>query len=272
MAKKFYDEDDVDSYLQSEDDNQDDELETLSFGSLKNAQDKLDKLEVKERSKKGPSQRRIIEDLKKQRKEKGKEIVEESSDEGDFFDEDSEPESNKKKHKHAPKESSSKKPVKKIREIPGLETKKSTLFTDIRFDAALGKADMNRIRQDYKFLDQYREDEIKEIKKILKDSKLKSKLSNNEIKELEYEQKSLKSRLDSLRNRELQDKVLKEYKSNMNKNSTNKFYLKKSDERKIIQKYKFDHMKSRDREKVMERKRKRRLGKEFKQLEFNRPS
>jgi ribosomal RNA-processing protein 36 len=82
----------------------------------------------------------------------------------------------------------------------------------------------------------------------------------------------LKSRLDTLKNRELQQKVLDDYKKKMNSSSTGgKYYLKKSEQRKIIQKHKYDSMKSSQREKVIERKRKRRLGKEFKQLEFNRP-
>lgn len=45
--------------------------------------------------------------------------------------------------------------------------------------------------------------------------------------------------------------------------------MKKSEKRKVVQKWKFDHMKAKQREKVMERKRKKRLGKEFKQFEFH---
>ena len=46
----------------------------------------------------------------------------------------------KKKNKHAPSESSSKRPVSRIRDIPGLPSRKQqTLHTDIRFDAAYGK-------------------------------------------------------------------------------------------------------------------------------------
>ncbi|ODV71857.1 rRNA-processing protein RRP36 [Cyberlindnera jadinii NRRL Y-1542] len=177
----------------------------------------------------------------------------------------------KKKSKHAPTETSSKRRVSKIRQIPGLENRKNetSLYRDIRFDAAFGKADLNRVRKDYKFLDDYRQQEVSEITKMLKDPKMRNKLSQREIEDLEYQSKSLRSRLDTLKNRDLEQEVVKKYKEE--RGIKGNFFLKKSDKRKIVQKHKFDNMKASQREKVVERKRKRRLGKEFKQLEFNRP-
>jgi ribosomal RNA-processing protein 36 len=288
LKPQFYDDDeDLDQYLQQNkpEDSENDEMETLSFGSIKSAQKQLDNDEEQRKhylKQYETPQKKPVKSIKKKRPEPQYESEpEQGSDSEGFFDseDDSEAEQSSrgnkksKRSKHAPKETSSKKAVKRIRQIPGLENKKeSTLYTDVRFDAAFGKADVNRIRKDYKFLDDYRESEIKEIQSVLKNPKVRNGLDNDEVEELEYESKSLKSRLDTLKNRELQQKVLDDYKKKMNSSSTGgKYYLKKSEQRKIIQKHKYDSMKSSQREKVIERKRKRRLGKEFKQLEFNRP-
>ncbi|CAM9019655.1 unnamed protein product [Wickerhamomyces anomalus] len=235
---------------ESEEDSDDEGYGALSFGALKNAQDKMDKEE--RNTTKQPKQ-----PIKKSREQKKPIAVKETR---------------KKKSKHAPTEASSKKPVSKIRQIPGLDNPKyKTLYKDIRFDTALGKADLSKVRKDYKFLDDYRQSEIDQINKMLKDPKVKNKLSDREVRDMEYQAKSLKSRLDSLKNKDLQKEVLQKYKEQNKGTNGGKFYLKKSEQRKIIQKHKFDTMKASQREKVMERKRKRRLGKEFKQLEFNKP-
>lgn len=72
-----------------------------------------------------------------------------------------------------------------------------------------------------------------------------------------------------MKNRDLEHNIIKDYEESLNKENKNKFHLKRSEKRKLVQKWKFEHMKSKQREKVMERKRKKRLGKEFKQFEFN---
>ncbi|OBA21520.1 DUF947-domain-containing protein [Metschnikowia bicuspidata var. bicuspidata NRRL YB-4993] len=179
-----------------------------------------------------------------------------------------------RRNKHAPAEASLKRPVPKIREIAGLKTaKESTLYHDIRFDAAYGKADWSRIRKDYAFLDEYREQEIKDMQKTLKDKKSMLRMSARDADNLKFEMQSLKSRLDTLKNRDLASTiVLGHKKEQMHKMRTgeqvNPYFLKRSEQRKMVQKAKFDSMRAGQREKVMERKRKRRLGKEFKQLEF----
>lgn len=302
MAKKqlkHYDSDsDVESYLQQHqsDVESDDEMATISFGALKSAQETIDEEEGKSSNKAKKSKRADKEKAKELKESLKRELalsklkkkVEEPEPQSDsemsegLFEEEDELSSDddderptsrsskdgKKKGKHAPSEQSSKRPVPKIRKIPGLETPKdSSLYKDIRFDTAFGKADMNKIRKDYKFLDEYRQQEIGEINKMLKDPKMRNKLSQREINDLEYQAKSLRSRLDTLKNRDLQQDVLKKYKEEHG--IKGKFFLKKSDQRKIVQKHKFENMKSKQREKVVERKRKRRLGKEFKQLEFN---
>lgn len=232
---------------------EDEELATISFGTLRDAQSKLQNEKVN-----GDSE----------------------SDSEDFFEEsdsDSGPEetssnTRKKRSKHAPAEASSKKPVSRIRDIEGLPSRKSqTLHTDIRFDAAYGKADLTQTRKNYAFLDDYRKQEIQNMEQILKDKK--SKLDEEEKEEIRLKLQSLKSRMDTLKNRDLENQVLKEYKKKQYQNvkegkSNQPYFLKRGDKRKILQKVKYDSMKPKQREKAMERKRKKRLGKEFRQLEF----
>ncbi len=284
-----YDEEELNQMLrnaESEEDSDDEGYGALSFGALKNAQDKMDKEErnttkqPKQPIKKSKEQKKPV--AVKETRYDDSESESGSDSEGLFEEEDNNNnygrysthhgDDKKKKSKHAPTEASSKKPVSKIRQIPGLDNPKyKTLYKDIRFDTALGKADLSKVRKDYKFLDDYRQSEIDQINKMLKDPKVKNKLSDREIRDMEYQAKSLKSRLDSLKNKDLQKEVLQKYKEQNKGTNGGKFYLKKSEQRKIIQKHKFDTMKASQREKVMERKRKRRLGKEFKQLEFNKP-
>lgn len=146
----------------------------------------------------------------------------------------------------------------------------SNLYRDIRFDKSTGKAlDSSIIRKRYQFLDEYREKEIDELQKLLQDRKFLSKIDQGEREEMEQRLKSMKSRLQSMKNKDLEREILKEYESDMNKNNNTRYHLKKSEKRKVVQKWKFDHMKAKQREKVMERKRKKRLGKEFKQFEFH---
>ncbi|PVH21508.1 hypothetical protein CXQ85_000489 [Candidozyma haemuli] len=250
--------DDLGSVLQNRKDESDDDFSSLSFGALSSAQKKLQQ-EERNRDEESSSS--------------------ESDSEDEFFSKDKKDKKNKKnqlkkKNKHAPSESSSKRPVSRIREIPGLKQKKdTTLYTDVRFDAAYGKANWDRVRNDYAFLDEYRQKEIKEMQSILNNKKERAKLSDYEVEDLKFKIQSLQSRLDTLKNRDMGNKIIKDHKKDqmakMRKGEqVNPYFLKKSEQRKMLQKVKFDNLKSSQREKVMERKRKRRLGKEFKAMEF----
>ncbi|EGV62355.1 rRNA biogenesis protein rrp36 [Yamadazyma tenuis] len=181
----------------------------------------------------------------------------------------------KKKHKHAPTETSSKKPVSRIRNLSDVVTPKyaGTLHQDLRFDAAYGKADLREARKNYAFLDDYRQSEINELQALIKDRKSFGMLSIREQNDARDRLQSLKSRLDTLKNRDLEHKILDDYKKEQMQNfrdgkQSNPYFLKRSEQRKLIQTAKFESMKPVQREKVMERKRKRKLGREFKQMEF----
>lgn len=251
-----------------DDNDDDDELQSISFGALNKAQQKIRSSSTRN-SKSTSSHNQHDSDSENEL------FFESDSDsDGPPQESSSSKNSSKKRSKHAPTEASSKRPVSRIRQIPGLEsTKTSSLYTDIRFDAAYGKADLAKARRDYAFLDEYRQQEIKRMEEILRDKKLGNYLSEQELDEIRMDLQSLKSRMDTLKNRDLENKILSEFKQKQLENfkvgkQNNPYFLKRSEKRKILQKAKFDSMKPKQREKVMERKRKKRLGKEFKQLEF----
>lgn len=253
-----FEDDDLEDVLVQKLDDEKDEMSKLSFGSLNSAQKQLenDSDSGSGGSSDSDSGPEVSSSSHVQKPEKKR-----------FLKED-----HKRRSKHAPSESSSKRPVSKIRAIPGLEPKSQSLYGDIRFDATYGKADLIKIRKNYEFLDEYRKDEINKMEAILKDKPQKY-LSEFQQNDLKNQIQTLKSRLNTMQNRDLEHKILSEHKQAQLSNfksgkQANPYFLKQSEKKKLIQKARFDSMKSGQREKAMERKRKKRLGKEFKQLEF----
>lgn len=164
----------------------------------------------------------------------------------------------KRKHKHAPSEQSSKKPVSWVREIPGLK-KFKTAHRDIRFDAAFGKADLVEARKNYAFLDEYREKEIKDMQE-----QLRATQNPGQKARLKRELEVMESRLKTLKDRDFEHKVLTENKPR------NGYHLKKSEQRKLVLAEKFKTMKNKDINRAIERKRKKEAGKEKKALPMRR--
>ncbi|SCU82433.1 LADA_0C05248g1_1 [Lachancea dasiensis] len=266
----------------------DDGLSNLSFDALRKAEAQLEN-ELRGEKKRGlsSSKRTSIQAVPQAAETKDKYYDEESFDENSasssdgegLFEEesvrrtDSLNHTKTKKKSHAPAEQSAKKRASRIRQIPGLEIPKSkneNLYQDIRFDKSMAKSDdYGNIRKHYSFLDEYRQNEINELTSLLKDRKFLKKITDHEKNEMEERLTSMKSKLQTLQNRDLDRKIIKDYETDLNKGNKTKFHLKKSEQRKVIQKYKFDHMKAKQREKVMDRKRKKRLGKEFKQFSFH---
>lgn len=284
MNRVKYHQDDDDDLLtralnarKSHSENQDDDLNSLSFGALNSAQKKL------HQSKRNNNVPVSSDDSNNEFDDNSNSETEESDSDGnkDMHKNHRQPSKQsgkaplkKKKSKHAPTESSSKRPVSKIRKLEGMNPKYTQgLHQDIRFDAAFGKADLQEARKNYGFLDEYRQNEISQLQNIIKDKKTFNSLPGHEQEEIKFQLQSLKSRLDTLKNRDLQNRILNDYKRQQVENiksgkQSTPYFLKKSEQRKLLQKAKFDSMKPGQREKVIERKRKRKLGKEFKELEF----
>lgn len=162
--------------------------------------------------------------------------------------------SGKRKHKHAPSEQSSKKPVSWVREIPGFK-KFKTAHRDVRFDPAFGKADLEEARKNYAFLDEYRESEISSMKEQLKQTQ-----DTGARHRIKRELEVMQSRLKTLKDRDFESKILAEHRP------TNGYHLKRSEQRKIVLAEKFKTMKKKDINRAIERKRKKEAGKEKKAL------
>ncbi|AWU75631.1 hypothetical protein CAS74_003958 [Pichia kudriavzevii] len=177
----------------------------------------------------------------------------------------------KKTNKHAPKETRNiHRPVSVVRDIPGLEVKnrESGLYGDVRFEKALGKeVDYEVVRKQYAFLDELREKEIAQMESILKDRKMLSRMTDGEIEDLKYRLQSTKSKLETLRRKDKEKEALKRYMREQKKESGGKF-LTRAEKRKVVLVDRFENMNTKQKNKSIERKRKRKLGKEMRAMEF----
>jgi ribosomal RNA-processing protein 36 len=178
---------------------------------------------------------------------------------------------NKRRNKHAPTESSSKKPVSWIRG-PTAETsqKSSSLYQDIRFDTAYGKADLQKARKNYAFLNEYRESEVREMRDQLQHH---PGLNDRNKQDLRRQIQQTESRLRTFKDRDFEMQVLQDYKKKVKSGEIKgPLHLKRSDQRKLILSEKFKVMKSKDVNKALERKRKRNTAKERKLMPSERRS
>ncbi|XP_060825998.1 ribosomal RNA processing protein 36 homolog [Bombus pascuorum] len=74
----------------------------------------------------------------------------------------------KRENKNRPREMSSKKPISRFREVVQV---KKYIPRDPRFDSLCGTYDQKRFKRDYSFINKIKEDDIKELKKELTESK-----------------------------------------------------------------------------------------------------
>lgn len=184
--------------------------------------------------------------------------------------------------KHAPMEMSSKRPVSRKREI--LPVKKLQA-RDPRFDplvaarssAGIGSAHGNgeqvsedRARRAYAFLDEYRDDEMRQLKAAIKKAKnpadkekLQRALMSMESRKRAREQKD-RERAVVEEHRRREKELVKEGKK------AKPFYLKKSEQRKRLLMDQFTGMSEKQREKAIEKKRKKVAAKEKKELPLER--
>lgn len=151
-----------------------------------------------------------------------------------------------------PSEQSSKKPVSRLRGIPGLESKNTTLYQDPRFDTALGKADLQQTRKNYAFLDEYRESEVKQMKADLAKTK-----DPRERDILEKAIRSQTSRLETFRRRDQEAAVLQKIKNQP---------ISRAKKREIVLKERFASMSKKDASKVIEKRRRKVAQKQKKAL------
>jgi len=168
-------------------------------------------------------------------------------------------------NKHAPAEVSSKKAVSRRREVVPVAKR---IYRDPRFDPVSGPVDEVKFRKAYSFLDDYREDEMKELKaaiKTTKDEDAKEKLKRT----LMAMESRKKAQVSKDKEREVLEKHRKEEKE-LVRQGKKPYYLKKPELKKRVLVERYGQMKGKQLDKVIERRRKKIEGKEKKKLPFKR--
>ncbi|KAK6541650.1 rRNA biogenesis protein rrp36 [Orbilia ellipsospora] len=170
-------------------------------------------------------------------------------------------------NKHAPTEMSSKKAVSRRRTVIELPTDTTR---DPRFDriGGSGVPDNSKIERNYAFLDEYRDSEIKTLRQEVAKEKnpIRKESLQKTLQSLESKRETKKRQLDH-------DRILAEHKKKERdaiKQGKKPFYLKKSDQKKLILATQFANMGERQRSRVIEKKRKKIASKEKKRMPWSR--
>jgi ribosomal RNA-processing protein 36 len=195
---------------------------------------------------------------RKEEKKHDDDIEDEDADEGS----DSDAAPHARSSKHAPAVQSSKRAVTRRRNV--VETKQAKA-RDPRFDNISGtKPDENLLQKRYGFLDDYKASEMAELKAAIRKTK------NEEDKEkLKRKLLSMESQKKAKDAKEKQQEIAQEHKKKereLIKQGKNPFYLKKGEQKKLALVDRFQNMKSKQRDKVMERRRKKVASKERKNM------
>ncbi|MCJ1434864.1 rRNA biogenesis protein rrp36 [Xylographa pallens] len=161
--------------------------------------------------------------------------------------------------KHAPTELSSKKAVSRKRSIVAAPI---IAHRDPRFEALSGALDTTKMEKNYSFLNDYRTSEISALKTGIRSTK------DDVAKEaLKRQLLSMESREKARAAKELQQDVLREHRRR-EKEAAEKgkkpFYLKRGEQKKLALVKKFEGMGKKKVERVIERRRKKKAGKERK--------
>ncbi|ESZ99424.1 hypothetical protein SBOR_0186 [Sclerotinia borealis F-4128] len=218
---------------------------SISFGALAKAQATMTKPSQKDSKKSKKSSGDGWEDNEATERKAGK------KDQRDFT----------RSSKNAPAEISSKKAVSRRREAV-LVKKRDT--RDPRFEPTNGPVDQEKIERAYSFLDDYREDEMKELREAIKKTK------DDHIKEtLKRKLLSMESRKKTdarkRKARDILDKHRKEEKELVKEGKT-PYYLKEAEQKKRVLLDTYGELKGRQLDHVIERRRKKVEGKEKKNM------
>ncbi|EKD13533.1 uncharacterized protein L3040_008600 [Drepanopeziza brunnea f. sp. 'multigermtubi'] len=167
--------------------------------------------------------------------------------------------------KHAPTEISSKKAVSRKREV--IPTVKRA-YRDPRFEAVVGPVDDSKVNRAYSFLEDYREDEMKELRAAIKSTKDENAKENLKRALLSMESRK-KAQARKNKEREILDRHRKQEKE-LVKQGKQPFYLKKAEQKKRVLLDMFGELKGGRLDHVIERRRKKLEGKEKKKMPFAR--
>ncbi|MCJ1390763.1 rRNA biogenesis protein rrp36 [Xylographa bjoerkii] len=219
-------------------------LTNISFGALASAQASLGLKRKRSFPSDGPSKRRSLSPfLEAQERLAGKKDHRVHS----------------RASKHAPTELSSKKAVSRKRSIVAAPM---IAHRDPRFEALSGSLDTTKLDKNYSFLNDYRTSEISALKTNIRSTK------DDVVKEaLKRQLLSMESREKARAAKGVQQEVLREHRRR-EKEAVEKgkkpFYLKKGEQKKLALVKKFEGMGEKKVERVIERRRKKKAGKERK--------
>lgn len=167
--------------------------------------------------------------------------------------------------KHAPTELSSKKAVSRRREVVPVIKRQ---FRDPRFEALSGPLDESKAQMAYSFLDDYREDEMKELRIAIK--KAKSETEKEKLKGLLLSMESKKKAQERKRREaEILSRHRKEEKE-LVKQGKKPYYLKKSERQKRVLIENYSQLKGKQLDHILERRRKKLEHRDKKQLPWAR--
>jgi ribosomal RNA-processing protein 36 len=264
-----------------------DKLSSISFGTLSRAQESIskkrkrpaggddekeDKLEAlrarlrelreskgvdtaPKKSKKDADRSTTASAAKKSRKAKD----DDSDSDGSDSDEDGPPHA--RSSKHAPMAQASNRQVTRKRQV--IDVPKQQV-RDPRFGPLGGPVDDVALAKKYSFINDYQDSEMAELKAAIKKSK-----SEDEKAILKRTLLSMESKKKARENKEREQEVIREHRKKEKTaiaEGKNPFYLKKSDQKQQALVSKFDSMKSKDRERLIERRRKKVSQKEMKNM------
>lgn len=156
---------------------------------------------------------------------------------------------------------SSKKPVSRRRtivEIPKREAR------DPRFGPLGAAADESKTRKAYAFLDQYRDDEMKQLRVAMKKTK-----DPAAKEELQRQLRSMESRKKTQERKDREKAIIEDHRKQekeLIKQGKKPFYLKKAEQKKRLLMDQYSNMSKRQVDKLIERRRKKASGKEKKSL------
>jgi ribosomal RNA-processing protein 36 len=284
--------DEVDILSSSDEDAEEDvkdKLSSISFGTLSRAQESISKKRKRpaggddEKEDKLEALRARLRELreskgvdtapKKNKKEAAKstdksaskksrttkDASDDSASDGSDSDEDGPPHA--RSSKHAPMAQASNRQVTRKRqviEVPKVQVR------DPRFGPLGGPVDETALAKKYSFVNDYEDSEMAELKTAIKKSK-----SEDDKAVLKRKLLSMESKKKARENKEREQEVIREHRKKEKEaiaQGKNPFYLKKSDQKQQALVNKFDSMKSKDRERLIERRRKKVSQKEMKSM------
>jgi ribosomal RNA-processing protein 36 len=284
-------EDEEDMSDASEDDNVQAQMSKVSFGALAKAQDALskstdrkrkrgedsskpqdDKLEaLRERLRQIKAEKLASGEAKPSKKSKIAEKSktghrEQDDNRGAENDSDSDAAPHARSSKHAPAVQSSKRMVSRKRQV--VEVKKP-VFRDPRFENIGGpQPDDNTLTKRYSFLNDYKQSEVADLKKAIKKSR-----NGDEKEQMRKQLESMESQMKAQQRKDELQAVKQQHKQKekeLIKDGKNPFYLKKSEQKKLALIDRFQNMKSKQRDRTIERRRKKVTSKERRNMPMER--